>query len=68
MAELIIYIDAALLAPEEFARRSGLTERAVKSRIEKGMIPFVHMKSEGKERGVYMVNNARMIKEALSDD
>ena len=56
-----VVIDTPYLSVEEYARRTGMTERSVRERCIKGQLP-VRKRRDGER---FFVNNALLMKEAL---
>jgi len=57
-----VHIDAPYLSVEEYARRTGLSVRAVRDRCIRGQLPVQPREKDGER---YMINVAFLTKQAL---
>jgi hypothetical protein len=60
----VIQIDAPAVTPREYARRTGLSESAVRAQISRGELPI--LKPTGKKYGTVLVNMMKLAEQALA--
>lgn len=60
----VIQIDCPAVTPREYARRTGLSESAVRAQISRGELPTI--KPTGKKYGTVLVNLMKLAEQALS--
>lgn len=63
MSNITVTIATPYLTVGEFAKQTGLTERAVVERCKRGQLPVMN---EVRQKGSkFLINNALLIKQAL---
>lgn len=60
----VIHVDTPWTTPREFARRTGLSESAVRAMIFRGELPII--KPTGKKMGSIMINMMKLAEDALA--
>ncbi|TXR52054.1 hypothetical protein [Reinekea thalattae] len=60
---LTVHIDAPYISLDEYAKRTGQTREAVTKQCQRGKLPI---KPRENRNTPYMINNALLIKQALS--
>ncbi len=64
----VIMLDAPAVTPKEYARRTGLSESAVRSKIQNGTLPVIKHTTPGSEgKGcTVLINLMKLADEALN--
>ena len=62
----VIQIDAPAVTPREYARRTGISESAVRAMIHRGDLPTI--KPTGKKYGTVLVNMMKLAEQALAKE